>query len=205
MRGVWNVVICGVGGQGVVSAGRVLADAALRTGMRVRCMEIVGGAQRGGAVSCHVRFGEEVHSPLVPDGSADVIIGIEPVEAVRISARLLRKDGIVVVNETPVYPITVQVRQEDYPSIEDLKKILERMTSNIYLINASEVAMELGGRIAASMILLGLTVAVSGIPIKPEIFLKSMEFNLPRQVLELNIKAFRLGFLKGSGGGEGWI
>ena len=93
-----NCLLCGVGGQGVVLASKLIAYAAMEKGMFVRTSETIGMAQRGGSVVSHVRVGEEIHSPMIPKGSADVLLAFEPAEAVR-NLSYLKKGGIVIVNQ----------------------------------------------------------------------------------------------------------
>ena len=100
-----DILICGVGGQGTVLASRIIAAAAMEEGNRVHSAETIGMAQRGGSVTSHVRIGEEAFSPLIPFGSADLLLAFEPAEAVR-NLKYLRKDGAAVVNTAPTRPVT---------------------------------------------------------------------------------------------------
>ena len=100
-----DILICGVGGQGTVLASKIIAAAAMEAGDPVHSAETIGMAQRGGPVTSHVRIGEEAYSPLIPFGSADMILAFEPAEAVR-NLRYLKPDGIVIVNSVPVKPVT---------------------------------------------------------------------------------------------------
>jgi indolepyruvate ferredoxin oxidoreductase beta subunit len=198
LKDVWSIVICGVGGQGVVSTGRVLANAAILMGMKAKGTEIVGGAQRGGPVLCHVRLGPSIDSSIIPRKMADVVLALEPVEAMRVSPHLVKDGGAIVFNEAPVYPITVQVGRERYPSLEEIESYLLKVTRKVFSINASRIAVEeVGSVVVANMILLGFMSSLISTPISVEALLRSIEDTLPRSILDLNLKAFRLGLLLG--------
>jgi len=100
-----NILLCGVGGQGTILASKLIAEAAMRRGFAVRTAETIGMAQRGGCVASHVRIGHEIHSPLIPNASADLIIGFEPAEAIR-ALPYLKKDGAVVASRKRIQPVT---------------------------------------------------------------------------------------------------
>ncbi|MEM2910163.1 MAG: indolepyruvate oxidoreductase subunit beta [Nitrososphaerota archaeon] len=197
MSKVWNVIIAGVGGQGVVTIARILAESALASGYRVKTTDIVGGAQRGGAVLSHVRFGDNVYSSIVPNGFADIVVGIEPLEALRSSIQYLREDGMVIFNEKPVYPLTVQLKQQRYPQLADIRSALLTITKNVFMLNASELASLAGSRLAAGSVLLGFMKAVSDIPIPKHHFHAAMEGMFTEKVAKINIQAFEVGFSKG--------
>lgn len=114
-----NCLLCGVGGQGVVLASKLIAYAALDKGMFVRTTETIGMAQRGGSVVSHVRMGEEIHSPMIPKGQADVILAFEPAEAVR-SLPYLREGGMLIVNRKAVKPVTATLGGGQYDGHEML-------------------------------------------------------------------------------------
>ena len=114
-----NCLLCGVGGQGVVLASKLIAYTAMLKGMQARTSETIGMSQRGGAVVSHVRIGEEIFSPMVPKKSADVILAFEPAEAVR-NLSYLKKDGVVVVNKKAVKPVTATLTQNSYDGSEML-------------------------------------------------------------------------------------
>jgi len=123
-----NIIISGVGGQGNLLASQILAKAAMNRGYRVRIGETHGMAQRGGAVTSHVRIGD-VYGALVPEGRCDYLLGFEPVEALR-QIRYMKKDGVAVVNEKPVVPVTVSIGDAVYPDPEkreERKEILKKM------------------------------------------------------------------------------
>ncbi|MEM3884711.1 MAG: indolepyruvate oxidoreductase subunit beta [Nitrososphaerota archaeon] len=197
MGKVWNIIIAGVGGQGIVTVARILAESALASGYRVKTTDIVGGAQRGGAILSHVRFGDYVYSSIVPDGLADIVVGVEPLEALRISLQYLKQDGTVIYNERPVYPLTVQLKQQKYPSLADIKSALLTIAKKVFVIDASGLASSAGSRLAAGAVLLGFMKAVSDIPIPKHNFHAAIEGMFTEKVAKINIQAFEAGFSKG--------
>ncbi|MEM2743420.1 MAG: 2-oxoacid:acceptor oxidoreductase family protein, partial [Candidatus Methanomethylicaceae archaeon] len=118
-----NIIIAGVGGQGNVKAAHILGLAAMKAGYNVNVSDVYGIAQRGGAVLSHVRIGN-VHGPLVEEHKADVILGLEPMEALRATAKYLKIGGIVVLNTRPIYPIEVTTGKMNYPDVNEMIKIM---------------------------------------------------------------------------------
>ena len=112
-----DILLCGVGGQGTVLASKLIASAAMRCGDPVHSAETIGMAQRGGSVISHIRIGERAASPLIPRGNADILIAFEPAEAVR-NLSYLKKDGVVIVNSTPVKPTTEALQEIGYDGTE---------------------------------------------------------------------------------------
>ena len=112
-----DILLCGVGGQGTVLASKLIASAAMRCGNVVHSAETIGMAQRGGSVISHIRIGERAASPLIPRGNADILIAFEPAEAVR-NLSYLKKDGVVIVNSTPVKPTTEALQETGYDGTE---------------------------------------------------------------------------------------
>lgn len=197
MGKVWNVMIAGVGGQGIVTVARILAESAVASGYRVKTTDIVGGAQRGGAVLSHVRFGDQIYSSIVPEGFADIVVGVEPLEALRVSLQYIKEGGIVVSNEKPVYPLTVQLKQQKYPPLVDIKSALLTLTEKVFMVDATELASLAGSRLAAGTVLLGFMKAVSDIPIPKQNFYNAIEGMFTEKVAKINIRAFEAGFSKG--------
>jgi indolepyruvate ferredoxin oxidoreductase beta subunit len=139
---VKSVLLCGVGGQGTVLASKLLASAAMEKGRNVRTAETIGMAQRGGCVVSHVRTGEEIHSPLIPQGSADVIIGFEPAEAVRCLS-YLKAGGTVIVNTKAVRPVTATLSESSYGGDEMIEYLRSKVTKLI-LVDGDSVCERCG-------------------------------------------------------------
>ena len=137
-----NCLLCGVGGQGVVLASKLIAYAALDKGMFVRTTETIGMAQRGGSVVSHVRMGEEIHSPMIPKGQADVILAFEPAEAVR-SLPYLREGGMLIVNRKAVKPVTATLGGGQYDGHEMLD-FLKKKVDNLLIMDGEAVCRQAG-------------------------------------------------------------
>ncbi|HBT18942.1 MAG TPA: indolepyruvate oxidoreductase subunit beta [Clostridiaceae bacterium] len=153
MRNEGNILFVGVGGQGTISASNLLSAALIELGFDVKMSEVHGMAQRGGSVSTQVRFGKEVHSPLIEKGKADYIVSFEKSESLRWLG-FLKEEGKVISSLHEIRPYLVNVGKEAYPE-ETLKEMTEKGLSVIGL-NAQEKAIELGNAKAANMILLGI-------------------------------------------------
>ncbi|MGB9721268.1 MAG: indolepyruvate oxidoreductase subunit beta [bacterium] len=179
-----SIIICGVGGQGILLASDILCTAAFLAGFDVKKSEIHGMAQRGGSVITHVRFGRKVYSPLIEEGSADFILSFEKLEAFRYSY-YLKKNGIAIVNDLQLPPMSVLTGAKTYPEniIEDLKKI-----GRVDLIPAQDIAIKLGNVRAVNVVLLGSLARYMDFP--QHIWIDAIKENVKTQYVELNIKAF---------------
>lgn len=148
-----NIIICGVGGQGTVLAAKVLSQAAISNGERVLSAETIGMAQRGGSVVSHVRIGEDVFSPLVPQGQADVLIAFEAAEAVR-NIAFLKEGGSVIVNKKVVQPVTASLSGKAFDENEMIS-YLEKVAGNVIAVDTDQACKDLGSSKIANMVLLG--------------------------------------------------
>lgn len=157
---VFNIVIAGVGGQGVLLASKVLAESALASGMDVKQNEVHGMAQRGGSVISFVRIGEKVHSPVVMPGSADILISFEPLEALRY-LHYLKPKGKLVYNKVTINPSTVASGLATYPA--DVEAQIARGCPDAHGIDALQVAKEAGNAKAVNMVMVGSV--MRGLPI----------------------------------------
>ncbi len=189
MDEVTSVLIVGVGGQGVILASEILAEVALKVGMDVKKSEVHGMAQRGGAVSSHVRFGPKVYSPLIGIGDADVILAFEALEAVR-WAHYACADGVVLANELRLIPTTAfAVKGAKYP--DNPFADLERAGYHAVKIPADQVARELGNVRLANTVLLGALSRHLEIP--EETWIETIAARVPRKTVDANREAFRRG------------
>ena len=189
----YSIQIVGVGGQGVLLASMVLGNAAMEAGYDVAMSEVHGMAQRGGSVLCTLRFGDDVISPLESVGGADLLMGFEPAETCR-NIGLCNKDSQIVMNLDPVLPSMVAAGFETYPEIDDLVKSLKKVTSNISTIGATELAVKAGKVVAANAVMIGAVAAVKGFPLSKDLLRKTLTDNVPPKFLDLNLKAFDLGY-----------
>ena len=182
-----NILLCGVGGQGIVLASKLIAQAAMENSLPVMSAETIGMAQKGGSVFSHVRIGSNSSTPMIPKGGADVIIGFEPAEAVRMLP-YLKKDGTVIVNSCPTKPVTAMLSASSYTGKEMLaylKKNVERLT----VVDCERAASEIGPLKVVNMILLGAAAATGELPISMADIKTCLAKRLKPQLLEMNYKA----------------
>jgi len=189
----FNILITGVGGQGVILMSELLGKAAIADGLSVRGSEILGMAVRGGSVTSIIRVGEDVYGPLIPAGKCDVVIGMEPSEALR-NASYLSKSGLVILNTVPIVPFTVSLGQSSYPSLEQVLEKLNNITSKIIKLDAAQIAREAGSLLAANVVLLGALFGTELLPLKMATIKEAIEARFPAKVAPVNIKAFDLGY-----------
>lgn len=187
----YNIVFTGVGGQGVLLASQVIGNAAFEAAENVRIGEVHGMSQRGGSVIAHVRFGDDVYGPMVPVGKADVIVALEPMEALRY-AEYLKEDGTMVVNFNPEDPLPVQEGQAEYPDQERLAEQLESF-GELVRVDADALAEKAGNRIVSNTVMIGVLQAVEGFPLEEDAVLDALKAQVPEDALEPNLKAFDLG------------
>ena len=181
-------MIVGVGGQGTLLTSRIIGKCAMEMGYDVKISEVHGMAQRGGSVVTFVRVGEKVSEPVVEEGQADVIISFERLEAKRY-AHFLKKDGVLIVNDCKIEPMTVVIGAEKYPEniIEDLKK-----EHNVYSLDAQKIALELGNSKVLNSVVLGY--AAGHIGFDKEKWLDVISSTVPQKTVDINKKAFMRGY-----------
>jgi indolepyruvate ferredoxin oxidoreductase, beta subunit len=185
---VKNVLIVGVGGQGVILASEILSDVAMTSGLDVKKSEVHGMAQRGGVVSSHVRYGAQVHSPLIPKGQAEVLLSFELAEAVRWLG-FLSPTGRVISSQQKVIPPIVSTGLAEYP--HDAEETLKRAVGDPILVDALGIAEELGNARLVNTILLGVTSRLLDLPERN--WKKVVADRVPKPFKELNLKAFERG------------
>jgi indolepyruvate ferredoxin oxidoreductase beta subunit len=186
-----NIILTGVGGQGVITAANILGKAVLNAGLNVYVSEIHGMAQRGGSVNCSVRIGD-VYGPIVAEGTADAIISTEPIEALRYIKYSNNKTKIIT-DINPVIPFTVSVGNDKYPNLEKVFSEL-RKYGKLYIIDANKIAKEAGNIITKNIVLLGALAATDILKFKSDILIKTILENVPSKFKEINKKAFQEGF-----------
>lgn len=183
-----NIVFCGVGGQGVILASKVLMETAIAAGFDVKESEVHGMAQRGGSVECNVRFGEKVHSPLIPLGGADYIVALEKLEAVRKLPYLADK-GTLIVNRLQIDPVPVQNGVMEYPA--DLEHWLMTNIPGARTVDTETILSELGNRRTLNIVMLG--VLAQYLDFAVEAWHNAIRSLVKEQFIDLNIKAFEFG------------
>ena len=189
----YNIVITGVGGQGVLTASQILGWAALRAGYKVRVGEVHGMSQRFGSVIANVRFGEDVYGAMVPEGKADVIMAFEPVEALRY-INYLKEGGLVIANSKPILPVQVSMGLVKYPSMEEIRNIIENeFKAKLIAFNAEELAIKAGHAITTNTVLIGALTQTPEFPLSAEHVKEVIRLSVPPKAVEVNMKAFDLG------------
>lgn len=189
----YTVQIVGVGGQGVLLASMVLGNAAMDAGYEVAMSEIHGMAQRGGSVLCTLRFGDDVSSPLECIGGADLMLGFEPVETCR-NLSLCNEKSMIITNLGVVLPSMVAAGFDTYPEVSDIIDAIRKVTDNVHTIDATAIAIEAGKAVAANAVMIGAVAATPGFPLSKELLREKLAENVPPKFVELNLKAFDLGF-----------
>jgi len=185
---ITNVLLVGVGGQGILLASEILSEAAMLAGYDVKKSEIHGMSQRGGSVVSHVRYGKQVFSPIVPEGEGDILFGFELMETCR-SLPLLKPGGTVVANDLKISPPAVLMGQELYP--DGLVERIKARFPDFLLLDGQQMAGSAGNVRAANTVLLG---AVSRkLDIAEQHWMKALEKMVPSKALDVNMKAFQLG------------
>jgi indolepyruvate ferredoxin oxidoreductase beta subunit len=185
---ITNILLVGVGGQGILLASEILSEAAMLAGFDVKKSEIHGMSQRGGSVVSHVRYGTEVFSPIVPEGEGDILFGFELMESAR-SLPLLKQGGTVVANDLQISPPSVLMGQDTYP--EGLVERIKARFPDFLLVDGQKIAADAGNVRAANTVLLG---AVSKkLNIAEEFWLKALEKMVPPKALAVNKLAFQQG------------
>lgn len=183
-----NIMIVGVGGQGTLLTSRILGGIIQAAGYDVKLSEVHGMAQRGGSVVTYVRYGDKVYEPIVEEGQADVLIAFEKLEAMRY-AHYLKKNGVMIVNDQRMDPMTVLTGAAEYPAdvLGTLKKAY-----HVVSIDAMEEAKKLGNSRVFNTIIIG--VAAKSMDFEEEQWLQVIENTVPAKTVAINQKAFKVGF-----------
>ena len=185
---ITNVLLVGVGGQGILLASEILAKVAFEEGYDVKKSEVHGMAQRGGSVSSEVRFGPKIYSPLIRKGGADFLLALEKLEALRF-IDYLKKEGVLILNDLEIPPLMVSLGKEEYP--KDILVHLKKKTSRIVKIAATEIAQTAGNAKTFNLVLLGKLSTF--LNFKSSSWEKVIRQEVPPHTIEVNLKAFESG------------
>jgi indolepyruvate ferredoxin oxidoreductase beta subunit len=190
----YNIIITGVGGQGNVLGSRVLSNMLVRKGYYATIGETFGASQRGGSVMSHIRVSaKSTWSPQIPRGRADLIIALEPVEAIRVLMIYGNQKVMVLVNTRPIYPVGVIAGELEYPPLKEIKASVKELSSTALFIDATDEAIKLGNSILANIIMIGAATRMFEFPIDREDFNQVILRSLPTSKLDVNLKAFDMG------------
>jgi indolepyruvate ferredoxin oxidoreductase beta subunit len=188
---------CGVGGQGLMLVSNIIGLACAQFGLKIRTAETHGLAQRSGSIYTHIRVGEDVFSPLIPYGEADVLLGMEAIETLR-NIEFLKSGSDIILNNYIWQPVQstyerVNNSEKQYITIESITEQLKNVAEKIHLIDALELAKIAGNPLTSNVILLGALAMTDGFPIKIDQIEEVIPKVVPEKAIEANIKALELG------------
>jgi len=189
----FNILITGVGGQGVILMSELLGKSAVEERLRVRGSEILGMAVRGGSVTSAIRLGDEVYGPLIPMGKCDALVGMEPAEALR-NITYLSKSSLVIVNIVITLPFTVSIGKSKYPSLEEMLEKLDNASGRVIKLDAAQIAQQAGSLLTTNIVMLGALFGTGKLPISIETIKETIRARFPAKTAPVNIKAFDLGY-----------
>lgn len=185
-----DLLITGMGGQGIILASDIIIEAALASGYDVKKTDTKGMARRGGSVVSHVRIARQVWSPLIKEGEVDILLALEKLEAAR-WAHYLRPGGITIINNQALPPLSVILGYDQYPSDEEITDILKRRTDHIYFVDGARQAEELGNIKTLNIFMLGCASLFA--PFRVNTWKESISQRLPPRIRQININAFDRG------------
>jgi len=188
MDRITNVILTGVGGQGILTASEIMSEAAAEAGHDVKKSEVHGMSQRGGSVNSHVRFGKKVYSTLVMKGECDLLLAFEKLEALRM-VDFIKEEGIIIVNDQQINPSTVISGAAAYP--ENIEETLKARFKSVIFMDALKIAQQVGNPRTANTVMLGA--ASKRLGISTDIWEEAIAQRLPDRFIEVNLKAFRMG------------
>jgi len=191
-----NVVIAGVGGQGILFTSKIIGEAALESNMNVLTSEIHGMAQRGGAVVSTVKIGN-TSSPLIADGEADIVLAFEPAEALR-AANKMSENTTVIINTNPVIPFPVTLGKEKYPKMEQIMSKIKKRCRNLLTVDANRLAQQAGSGITMNTVMIGALSRFSFLSKKK--IKETIKKNVHKKYVDVNMRAFELGYRAASSG-----
>jgi len=194
----YNLMTCGVGGQGLMLVSNILGLTCAEFGLEIRTAETHGLAQRSGSIYTHIRIGDKVYSPIIPYGEADVLLGMEAIETLRY-IEYLKPDGNIILNNYLWYPVQstferVKNPELSYISIETILEQLIKVTKNIHIIDALDLANQAGNPLTSNVVLLGALANIKGFPIKMEQLKEIIPRVVPKKAIDANLKALLLGY-----------
>jgi indolepyruvate ferredoxin oxidoreductase beta subunit len=189
----YNVLLTGVGGEGVLLTSVIIARAAVNEGHEVRGTQFHGLAQRGGSIPTQVRFGKEVYSPMIPRGQADLILGLEPIEAARGCYYASRERTNFIIDTYPIKPVYLNLLGHVYPSNEEIRRMIEPFSKKSVFVDASNICRErFGNPVYGNVMAIGVSLSAGVLPLSRKSVLESLKTTVPRGLKE-NLAAFELG------------
>ena len=191
----FNIVVCGVGGQGNILISRLIGRILTDQGYTVSIGETFGAAQRGGSVFSCLRVSKErLYGPIIPDGQANVIISLEPMEALRQLKNLGNPDVMVLTNTKTVNPVQVTIGEQTYPDFDQLKSAIDDLSKQAWFIPATDIAMEIGAPIIANIVMLGALVGSGAMEVSLDEAESEVRATIPESKHDINLKALKKGY-----------
>lgn len=189
-----NLIITGVGGQGNILLSRLIGEALLEDGYLVTIGETYGASQRGGSVASHVRVSRDTqYGALTPVGQADIILGLEPTESLRILCSYGNPKTFVVTNTRPIYTMAVTIGEAEYPGLESIKQAISELSQRAWYADASEIAIDLGVPLVANTVMLGTLIGTGLLPLTKDKIERQLQASFQKERLTLNMKALTMG------------
>ncbi|MHA1400190.1 MAG: indolepyruvate oxidoreductase subunit beta [Candidatus Heimdallarchaeaceae archaeon] len=189
----YSMVLVGVGGQGILTISDIISIAAREKGLHILGSEVHGMAQKGGSVITNLKIGEELYSPTIPIGGAELLVGLEENETLRY-IKFLKPGGLVISAKTVLYPVTWKKDKKAADKArENIEKNLAQFDAKVIMIDAEKLALEAGLALAQNIVLLGALSQVEGFPLTEDELREALKQRVPKKYLEPNLKAFDLG------------
>ncbi|MBN1613678.1 MAG: indolepyruvate oxidoreductase subunit beta [Deltaproteobacteria bacterium] len=194
LKDPYNIVITGIGGQGNVLASRLLSNMLVKRGFKVTIGETFGMSQRGGSVMSHIRVSaKSVWSPQIPKGGADLVVALEPIEAIRVLAAYGNPAVRTLVNVRAIYPVGVITGEDEYPSEEKIREAVAALSAQAEFIPATDEAVRLGNPILGNIVMIGAVAGLGVLPIDAELFESVIREGMAAARVEPNLRAFAIG------------
>jgi indolepyruvate ferredoxin oxidoreductase beta subunit len=189
-----NLIITGVGGQGNVLASQLIGRALVKEHFYVTIGETYGATQRGGGVMSHLRISmASPFSPLIPEGQADILVALEPVEALRVIGQYGNPSISAVVNSRPIYPTAVTVGDAEYPPLEKIQETIRELAKEAWFVDATEIALSLGSPIFTNIIMVGALAGTELLPLPRKTYEDAIRESFSGAHLADNLNAFAKG------------
>jgi indolepyruvate ferredoxin oxidoreductase beta subunit len=189
-----NIVVCGVGGQGNILVARLVGKSLAKRGYLVTIGETYGASQRGGDVMSHIRLSmRRKYGPLIPPGCAHIVLGLEPLETLRMLVDYGNPRVATITNTRPILPVTVGMGVVEYPNYSDLRRAINELSGHVWFVDATEVALGLGSVRLTNVVMLGALIGSSLLPITAVQLEEELKERFPGDALEPILEAFRKG------------
>jgi indolepyruvate ferredoxin oxidoreductase beta subunit len=185
-----DILMVGVGGQGIILASDIVGEVALAAGYEVKKTDTLGMAQRGGSVTSHLRIGDRVFSPLIKEGEADILLAFEKLEAARWHY-FVKPDGQVIINNQSIPPLSVSLGTQKYPTDREVEELFKNNSTSLYLVDGRTIAKELGDIRAVNIFMLGCVSAF--LPMDFDLWNECISNRLPAKIARVNLDAFKQG------------